>query len=199
MRIGQFTFLFCLFGALAWELVWPIFQKSKILFGGYFTSHDTEPKFTSFKEAQESIPRYRFGNRVQWFWHFFRNSICFMCFWFGLEIPRLFYKKAFLEMLNGFYLIWPFIRVGKKFLRNRAYRVSKEAEFCSDFKNVLKSRVWQKGKKFLQKNWIFRDFLRKNLWELLAQEFYTFLKSAQNSASFDTLCAQFWRNFFQLL
>jgi hypothetical protein len=28
------------------------------------------------------------------------------------------------------------------------------------------------------------------------QEFYTFLKSAQNSASFDTLCAQFRRNFF---
>jgi hypothetical protein len=28
------------------------------------------------------------------------------------------------------------------------------------------------------------------------QEFYTFLKSAQNSASFDTLCAQFRRSFF---
>jgi hypothetical protein len=37
----------------------------------------------------------------------------------------------------------------KKFLRNWACRVSKEAEFCADFKNVQKSRVWQKGKDFL--------------------------------------------------
>jgi hypothetical protein len=37
-------------------------------------------------------------------------------------------------------------------------RVSKEAEFCSDFKNVQKSRVWQKGKKnFTKKTRIFRD------------------------------------------
>ncbi len=35
--------------------------------------------------------------RVQWFWHYFRNSICFMCFWFGLEILRLVYKKVFFE------------------------------------------------------------------------------------------------------
>ena len=60
-----------------------------------------------------------------------------MCFWFGLEILRLVYKKVFFEILNGFYLIWPFmkkvalplIRVEKKFLQNWAYRVSKEAEF----------------------------------------------------------------------
>jgi hypothetical protein len=37
--------------------------------------------------------------------HFFRNSICFMCFLFGLEILRLVYKKEFFEILNGFYLI----------------------------------------------------------------------------------------------
>jgi hypothetical protein len=51
----------------------------------------------------------------------------------------------------------PLIRVEKKFLRNWAYRVSKEAEFYADFKNVQKSCVWQKGKKILQKNGIFRD------------------------------------------
>jgi hypothetical protein len=51
----------------------------------------------------------------------FPKSICFMWFWFGLEIQRLVYKKAFFLILNGFYLIWPFtfqknslIRVGKK-------------------------------------------------------------------------------------
>ncbi len=48
-------------------------------------------------------------------------------------------------------------------------------EFCADLKNVQKSWVWQTGKNFLQKNWIFRVwenlaknvFMRKNLWELL--------------------------------
>jgi hypothetical protein len=35
--------------------------------------------------------------RFQWLWHFFINSICFMCFWFGLEILRLVYKKCFLK------------------------------------------------------------------------------------------------------
>ena len=37
------------------------------------------------------------SSRVQWFWNFFRNSICFMCFWFGREILRLVYKKVFLK------------------------------------------------------------------------------------------------------
>ncbi len=35
---------------------------------------------------------------------FFRNSTCFMWFWFGLEILRLVYKKEFFKILNGFYL-----------------------------------------------------------------------------------------------
>jgi hypothetical protein len=34
----------------------------------------------------------------------------------------------------------------EKFLLNWACRVSKEAEFCADLKNVQKSQVWQKGK-----------------------------------------------------
>jgi hypothetical protein len=40
---------------------------------------------------------------------FFRNSICFIYFWFGLEILRQVYKKAFFEILNSFYIIWPFV------------------------------------------------------------------------------------------
>jgi hypothetical protein len=40
----------------------------------------------------------------------------------------------------------PLKRVEKEFLGNWAYRVSKEAEFCTDFKNVKKSCVWQKRK-----------------------------------------------------
>ncbi len=111
-------------------------------------------------------------SRVQWFWHFFRNTICFLCFWFGLDILRLVYKKVLFEILNGFYLILPL-----SFEKSSAapYRGWKKAEFCADFKNVQKSRVWQKRKNFLQKNWFFGTwnilqkivFLRKNLWQLL--------------------------------
>jgi hypothetical protein len=69
----------------------------------------------------------------------------------------------------------PQIRVEKKFLQNWACRVSKEAAFWADFKNVQKSRVWQKGKNFYRKTeflgpWKILQkiaFLRKNLWELL--------------------------------
>jgi hypothetical protein len=39
-------------------------------------------------------------------------------------------------------------------------------------------------------------FLRTNLWELLDARVLRILKSAQNFASFDTLCTQFRRNFF---
>jgi hypothetical protein len=74
-----------------------------------------------------------------------------MCFWFGLEI----------------------LRVGKQYLRNWAYRVSKEPEFCADFTNVQTSLVWQKGKFFYRKTEFLRTFAqnsfseKKNLWELL--------------------------------
>ena len=69
----------------------------------------------------------------------------------------------------------PLLRVEKKFLQNWPCRVSKEAEFCADFKNVQKSWVWQKGKNFYLKTEFLRTwkilqkmvFLRKNLWELL--------------------------------
>jgi hypothetical protein len=130
-------------------------------------------------------------SRVQWFWQFFRNSICFMCFWFGLEILI---KKCFLKYWTVSILFdllsfekssvaMPLMRVQKKFLRNWVCRVSKEAEFCADFKNVFfVSFFWEQ---------IFENFL--------TQEFYTFLKSVQNSASFDILQAQFWRNLFSTL
>ncbi len=101
--------------------------------------------------------RRRLRSRVQWFWHFLRNSICFMCFWFGLEILRLVYKKLFLKY----------------------WMVSILFDLLSSEKNVQKSRVWQEGK-FLQKNWIFRDledfaknhFLRKIFGNFLTQEFW---------------------------
>ncbi len=51
-----------------------------------------------------------------------------MWFWFGLEILKLVYKKAIFKTC-------------KKFLQNSPQRVSKEVEFCADFKNVQKSWV----------------------------------------------------------
>ncbi len=88
--------------------------------------------------------------------------LTFFSIWFGLEILRLVYRKSFFEILDGFYLTYltfyppkkvepPLIRVEKKFLRNWAYWVSKEAEFYADFKNVQKSCVWQKGEKIYRK------------------------------------------------
>ncbi len=117
------------------------------------------------------------ANRVQWFWHFFRDSICFMCFWFGLEILRLVYKKYWTvsilyDLLSSEKSSAAPYKSWKKFLRNWAYRVSKEAEFCSDFKSVQKSWVWQKRKIFLQKNWILRDL------ENLAKNCFSWCKSS---------------------
>jgi hypothetical protein len=74
----------------------------------------------------------------------------------------------------------PLIRVEKKFLGNWAYRVSKEPEFYRKTEFLGTWKIFQKI-----------VFLRKNLWELLDAKFYTFLKSAQNFASIDTICTQF--------
>ncbi len=60
--------------------------------------------------------------------------------------------------------------------------IYKQTEFLGTWKILQKSFFWEK---------IFGNFL--------TQEFYTFLKSVQNSASFDTLHTQFLRNFFSTL
>jgi hypothetical protein len=68
-------------------------------------------------------------------------------------------------------------------------------EFCADFKNVQRSQVWQNGKNFYKKTWKILQkivFLKKSFGNFLMQEFYTFLKSAQNSASFDTNFKEFF-------
>ncbi len=95
----------------------------------------------------------------------------------------------------------PLIRVEKQFLRNWTCRVSKERNFALISK-MCKSLEFGKREKFVD---IKTEFCKKSFfWEkifgnFLTQEFYTFLKSAQNSASIDTLHAQFRRNFFSTL
>jgi hypothetical protein len=95
-------------------------------------------------------------SRVQWFWPFLINSLCFMCFWSGREI--LVEKKRFFEILNGL-TFFPPKKVESWKLKKISSKlgVSKEVEFCTYLKNVQTSWVWQKGK----------FFFRKNLWELL--------------------------------
>ncbi len=94
-------------------------------------------------------------------WHFFRNSICFMCFWFGLEILRLVYKKRFFEILNGFYLIWPII-LRKKELKENFLEIGrtgyqKKRNFALISKMCRSLKFGKRGKKLLMKNWSFRD------------------------------------------
>jgi hypothetical protein len=115
----------------------------------------------------------------------------FHVFWFGLEILRLFIKSVFwnIERFLSYLTFYPLkkvapplIRVLKKFLRNWVCRVTKEAEFCTDFKNVQKSRVWQNGKKFFQKNlflgtWkILRKILGTSYWHKSSTHFWNQLK-----------------------
>ncbi len=86
---------------------------------------------------------------------FFRSSLCFMYFWFGLEILRLVYKKTFLKYCIVSIL---FDHLSSrnittlKFIWNCHQSVSKDEQFCVDLKNVRNSCVKQKPHKILQKN-----------------------------------------------
>jgi len=49
----------------------------------------------------------------------------------------------------------PLIRVEKKFIQNSPQRVSKEAEFCADFKNVQEVLSLAKGENKFKEKLIF--------------------------------------------
>ncbi len=141
-----------------------------------------------------------------------------MCFWFGLEILRLVYKKNIFWNIEWFlsYLTFlppkkvapPLMRVEKKFLRNWAYRGIKRSRILRWFQKCAEVSSLAKGKNsFTEKLnlWGLGKFCKKSfLWEkifgsFLTQKFYTFLNSAQNSASFENLRGQYRRNFFSTL
>ncbi len=79
-----------------WPGLQPLFDHSM--------THDWIPIELAEKEGLATGIHHDGGantnTRVQWFWHFFRNSICFMWFWFGLEILRLVYIEQFLSYLT---------------------------------------------------------------------------------------------------
>jgi hypothetical protein len=67
------------------------------------------------------------------------------------------------------------------------------SKMCKSLEFGKREKIFSRKTEFLGTWKILQKivFLRKNLWELLDARFYTFLKSAQNSPSFDTLCVQF--------
>ncbi len=132
-----------------------------------------------------------------------------MCFWFGLKILRLVYRKAFLEILNGSIL---FDILSSEKSSAASYKSWEKISPKLGVQGIKRSGIlgwFQKcpevstlvKKTFLQKNWflgIWKIFAKNCFyWEkifgnFLTQEIYTFLKSAQSSASFDNICAQFF-------
>ena len=139
-----------------------------------------------------------------------------MWFWFGLEILRRVYKKAFFEIMIGFYLIWAFnfqknstilIRVEKKFLQLGMQGI-KRSEILCWFQKCVELLRLEVPKDFFSEKQFFAKFSKSLKIQFFCKNFFlfcqtwdfcTFLKSAQNSASFDTLQAQFRRNFFKIL
>ncbi len=127
----------------------------------------------------------------------FPRSLCFMWFWFCLEILRLVYKKALFKILNGFYLIWPF-----NFQKNSTvpYKSWKKNFFKMGAKGIKRSGIlrWFHKCVELSRKKVLKNFVRKIFFPFCqTRDSCIFFKSAQNSPSFDTLYAQFWRNFFK--
>ncbi len=142
----------------------------------------------------------------------FPRSLCFMWFWFGLEILRQVYKKAFFKILKSFYLIWPFnfqknSTVTYKSLRNISSKLgtkgTKRSGIFRWFQKCVELLRQEVPKDFFSRKMLLLNFLSPqkirftvNFFPLLINsDFCTFLKSA----SFDTLCGLFLRNFFELL
>ncbi len=134
--------------------------------------------------CQEQIIRSALGSSD------FPKSLCFMWFWFGLEILRLVYKKAFLKI---FYSILFELLTLKR--QHRPFEeLKKNLALISKMCRTLVSRSSQRF--FLRKTMFSKKSLKIHFFVIFSpfcqtQDFCTFLKSGQNSASFDTLYAQF--------
>ncbi len=117
---------------------------------------------------------------------FYRNSICFMCFWFGFEILRLLYKKTFFLNIVWFLsFIWPLIL--------------RWFQKCAEVLNLAKGKIFCKETLIFQ---AIKRFSEKKSsgtsWRKRSTHFWN-QRKIPNSVSFDTLCAQFWRNFSTLI
>ncbi len=106
---------------------------------------------------------------------------------------------CFFEILNGFHLIWPFILRKHKASPYKSWKKNFFKIWCAWYQKnwnfaliskLCRSLKFCKREKFFFKKTEFLGtwkvlqkivFLRKNLLNFLTQEFYAFLKSAQNS------------------
>ncbi len=143
----------------------------------------------------------------------FPRSLCFMWFWFGVEILGLVYKKAFFKILIGFYLIWAFNFQKNSTVPNKSWKKISSKLGVQGIKRSGILRWFQICVELLRQEVPKDFFLRKTIFKSLKIQFFckfffpfcqtwdycTFLKSAPNSASFDTLHTQFRRNFFSTL
>jgi hypothetical protein len=126
-----------------------------------------------FKRKNSELPKQ--GCRIGSSDFYIRNSICFMCFWFGLEILRLVYKKVFyppkkvapysplLELEKKFFEIGR-TRYQKKQNFALISKMCRSLEFGKREKNCFTEKQNFSGfEKFCKKLF----FMRKNLGELL--------------------------------
>ncbi len=143
----------------------------------------------------------------------FPRSLCFMWF-FGLEILRLVYKKAFFKILISFYLIWAFnfqknstvpYKSWKKISSKLGVQGIKRSGILRWFQKCVELLHQEEPKDFFSEKRFFAIFSKSLKIQIFWKKCFPFCQtrdfctSAQNSASFDTLHAQFKRNFFQLL
>jgi hypothetical protein len=143
----------------------------------------------------------------------FPRSLCFMWFWFGLEILRPVYKKRFFkywsvsilfELLTFKKTTPSLIRVVKNFFVQdiKKSRISRWFQKCVELLRQEVPKDLFSGKQFFAKfsKSLKIKFFCKNFFPFFqTRDCSTFLKSAQNSTSFDTLHGQFRRNFFSTL
>ncbi len=91
----------------------------------------------------------------------FPRSLCFMWFWFGLEILRLVYKKAFFKILIGVHLIWA---LTSKKSSAAPYKSWKKMSSKLGVQGIKRSRIlrwFQKCEELLRSQ---RFFLRKTIF-----------------------------------
>ncbi len=116
----------------------------------------------------------------------FPKSLCFMLFWFGLEILRLVYKKGFFKYWTVSILFYLFTskKLGAK--GNKRSRILRWFHECVDLLGQEVSKFFFRIALFTKicqclKNQFFCTFFFP--FTKLKTFFCTFLKSVQNSAS----------------
>ncbi len=107
---------------------------------------------------------------------FFWNSICLRCFWFGLEILRLVYKKRFLKYWKVS-IFFDILSSEKRVERKISFKLGVQGikrsgilrwfEKCAEVSSLAKGKNWKTEVLGTWKILQTIVFLGKHLWELL--------------------------------